>query len=65
MATTDNSKNEERISIGALIAMIAIVIGLLVVAIYANWQNLHRDMRETTTLTRITPGPSASASPTP
>ena len=50
---------------GALIAMIAIVVGLIVVAVYANWQNLHRDVIETTTVTRITPTPSASASPMP
>ena len=50
---------------GALIAMIAIVVGLIVVAVYANWQNLHRDAIETTTITRITPTPSASASPMP
>ena len=50
---------------GALIAMIAIVVGLIVVAVYANWQNLHRDVIETTTVTRITPTPSVSASPMP
>ena len=32
---------------------------------YANWQNAHRDRIETTTVTRITPGPSASPSSTP
>jgi hypothetical protein len=56
---------EERVSTGALIAMIAIVVGLAVVAIYANWQNAHRDLIETTTVTRITPEPSASPSATP
>jgi len=50
---------------GALTAMIAIVISLIVVAVYANWQSLHRDEIETTTITRITPTPSASASPIP
>jgi hypothetical protein len=65
MATTEEPKKAERISIGALTAMIAIVVGLIVVAVYANWQNLHRDVIETTTITRITPSPSASASPTP
>ncbi|HKR53523.1 MAG TPA: hypothetical protein VJR93_04180 [Chthoniobacterales bacterium] len=65
MATTEDSNKEERISMGALTAMIAIVISLIVVAVYANWQSLHRDEIETTTITRITPTPSASASPIP
>jgi len=56
---------EERVSTGALIAMIAIVVGLIVVAIYANWQNAHRDSIETTTVTRFTPEASASPSSTP
>jgi len=56
-------EKEERISKGTLIAMIAIIVGLIVVATYANWQNAHRDRIETTTLTRFTP--EASASPTP
>jgi len=54
---------EERVSKGAWIAMIAIVVGLVVVATYANWQNAHRNQIETTTITRI--APEASASPTP
>jgi hypothetical protein len=62
---TDNSNKEQRISMGALVAMIAIVVGLIIVAVYANWQNLHRDAIETTTVTRFTPSPTASASPTP
>jgi len=65
MATSEDSNKEERISMGALTAMIAIVISLIIVAVYANWQNLHRDEIETTTITRITPTPSASASPIP
>jgi uncharacterized membrane protein len=56
-------EKEERISKGALIAMIAIIVGLIVVATYANWQNVHRDRIETTTVTRF--APEASASPTP
>ncbi len=56
---------EERVSTGAMIAMIAIVLGLLLVAIYANWQNAHRDLIETTTVTRITPEASSSPSSTP
>jgi hypothetical protein len=56
-------KKEERISKSALIAMIAIVVGLIGVVVYANWQNAHRDRIETTTVTRITPGPSASPTP--
>jgi hypothetical protein len=65
MAMTDDSNKDERVSIGALAAMIAIVIALLVVAVYANWQNARRDAIETTTVTRVTPSPSPSASPTP
>ncbi len=56
-------EEEERISKGALIAMIAIIVSLIVVATYANWQNAHRDRIETITLSRFTP--EASASPTP
>ena len=56
---------EERVSTGAMIAMIAIVLGLLLVAIYANWQNAHRDRIETMTLSRFTPEASASPSSTP
>ena len=37
---------EERVSKGAWIAMIAIVVGLVVVATYANWQNAHRNQIE-------------------
>jgi hypothetical protein len=65
MATTEDSKKEERISMGATTAMIAVVVGLLVVAVYANWQKLHRDEIETTTVTRITPSPSPSPSSMP
>jgi drug/metabolite transporter (DMT)-like permease len=54
---------QERVSKSAIIAMIAIVVGLIVVATYANWQNAHRDQIESTTVTRI--APEASASPTP
>ena len=54
---------EERMSKGAWIAMIAIVVGLVVVATYANWQNAHRNQIESTTVSRI--APEASASPTP
>jgi drug/metabolite transporter (DMT)-like permease len=54
---------EERVSKGAWIAMIAIVVGLVVVATYANWQNVNRNQIESTTVTRI--APEASASPTP
>jgi len=58
-----NKDKEERVSKGAWIAMIAIVVGLVVVATYANWQKTHRDQIEITTVTRI--APEASASPTP
>jgi len=54
---------EERVSRGAWIAMIAIVVGLVVGATYANWRNAHRDQIESTTVTRF--APEASPSPTP
>jgi len=54
---------EERVSRSAWIAMIAIVVGLVVVATYANWRNAHRDQIESTTVTRF--APEASPSPTP
>ena len=63
METGEDSNKEECVSKSALIAMIAIIVGLIVVAIYANWQNAHRDRIETITLSRFTP--EASASPTP
>ena len=60
----ETSKDEEeRVSRGGWIAMIAIVVGLVVVATYANWQNAHRDLIESTTVTHV--APEASASPTP
>ena len=65
MATTEDSKKEERISMGAIAAMIAVVVGLLLVAVYANWQKLHRDEIETTTVTHFTPSPSPSPSSMP
>ena len=55
---------EDRVSKGSWIAMIAIVIGLIVVATYANWQNAHRDRIESTTVTRFAPEASASPSST-
>lgn len=60
----DKSKDqEERVSKAAWIAMSAIVIGLVVVATYANWQNANREQIENTTVTRF--APEASPSPTP
>ncbi len=56
-------EKEERVSKGALIAMIAIVVGLIVVATYANWQNAHRESIESTMVIRF--APEASASPIP
>ena len=58
-------EKEERISKGAVIAMIAIIVSLIVVATYANWQNAHRDRTETITLSRFTPEASVSPSSTP
>ena len=65
MATTEDSNKEERISKGALAAMIAVVAGLIVVAVYANWQKLHRDEIETTTVTHVTPTATSSPSSAP
>ena len=65
MTMTEESNKKERVSMGAITAMIAVVVGLVVVAVYANWQKLHRDEIETTTITRITPSPSPSPSLTP
>jgi hypothetical protein len=62
MEKSEERKDKERVSKSALIAMIAIVLGLLVIAIYANWQNAHRDQIETTTVTRFTPTPAPSPS---
>jgi hypothetical protein len=57
-----NSKIE-RVSKGAVIAMSAIFIVLLVVAIYANWQNAHRDKIESVTAARFSPSPPPSVTP--
>jgi hypothetical protein len=59
----DNALPSDRVSKSALIAMSAIVIVLLLVAIYANWQNVHRNAIESVTITRFTPSPSPSSSP--
>ena len=60
METGEDPTKEEGVSKGAWIAMIAIVVGLILVASYATWQKAHRDNIETTTVTRFTPEPSAS-----
>ena len=65
METGEDSNKEERVSKSALIAMIAIIVGLTVVATYANWQNADSDRIETTTVTHFTPEASASPSSTP
>ena len=65
METGEDSNKEECVSKSALIAMIAIIVGLMVVATYANWQNADRDRIETTTVTHFTPEASASPSSTP
>jgi hypothetical protein len=62
----ETSKDKtEGVSKGTLLVMITIVIGLVVVATYANWQNAHRDQIESTTVTRFAPEASASPSSTP
>jgi drug/metabolite transporter (DMT)-like permease len=63
MEMGEDPTKEERVSKGAWITMIAIVVGLVLVATYANWQKADRDNIETTTVTRFTPEPSASSSP--
>lgn len=50
---TNNSKEEKRVSRGAAIAMIVIVLGLALVSLYANWQNAHRQRIEKTSVTRL------------
>jgi hypothetical protein len=55
------SGEAERVSKRAAIAMSAIIIALLLVAIYSNWQNAHRDKIESVTTTHFTPSPSPSA----
>jgi hypothetical protein len=57
-----NAKTE-RASKGAVMAMISILVALLLVSIYANWQKSRRDKIESATLTRLTPSPSPSATP--
>jgi hypothetical protein len=54
----------QHLSKAALIAMSCIVVALLLVAIYANWQNAHRDKIESVTVTRFTLSPSPSPSAT-
>jgi hypothetical protein len=54
----------EPVSKTAIGAMIAILIGLILVSVYANWQNVHRGQIESVEVTRFTPAPSPSASPT-
>jgi hypothetical protein len=53
----------QRVSKAALIAMGAIVLTLLVVAIYANWQKTRRDKIESVTVMRFSPTPSPSPTP--
>jgi hypothetical protein len=58
-----DEQKPQRLSTAALIAMGVIVAALSAVAIYANWQNAHRDRIESVTITRFTPSPSPSATP--
>jgi hypothetical protein len=61
----DEERQPQRVSKAARIAMSVIVTALLLVAIYANWQNAHRDKIESVTVTQFAPPPSPSPSPTP
>jgi hypothetical protein len=63
MANQSESDQSARLPRSAVIAMIAIVLALAFVAIYANWQNAHRDKIESVTVTRFTP--TATPTPTP
>jgi hypothetical protein len=58
-----SDEGTQRVSKAALLAMGAIFLALLFVAIYANWQNAHRDRIESVTTTRFIPSPSPSATP--
>ena len=53
----------ERVSKGAVIAMSAIILVLLLVTIYSNWQYAHRNKIESVTTTHLTPSPSPSVTP--
>lgn len=61
----NEAREPERVSKSAVIAMAAIVIVLLLVAIYANWQNTHRGKIESVTVRHFTPPPSPSPSAAP
>jgi hypothetical protein len=62
---TEDEAQPQRVSKAALIAMGVILLTLVLVAIYANWQNAHRDRIESVTVTRFTPSPTPSPSRTP
>jgi hypothetical protein len=55
--------SEQRVSKSGWIAMAAIMVVLLLVAIYANWQHAHREKIECVTIIRFTPSPSPSVAP--
>jgi hypothetical protein len=58
-----NEDQPQRVSKAALIATGAIVLTLLVVTIYANWQKAHRDKIESMTVKHFTPAPPPSPTP--
>lgn len=55
--------SDEPVSKSAIVAMIAIVAGLTLVSLYANWQQARRDQIESVKITPFTPTPSPAASP--
>ena len=60
MATADDPSRAPR---SGLILMLIIVLGVALVAIYANIQKARRDKIETVTIIPISPSPVASPSP--
>lgn len=63
MDKKDDRDGDRLISRGALAAMLAVVLVLALVSIYANWQNVHRSRIESTTVIRFTPTPAPSTTP--
>ncbi|PZR77026.1 MAG: hypothetical protein DLM52_05280 [Chthoniobacterales bacterium] len=60
-----SEEQRDRVSKGAWVAMVLIVLALGFVVFFANWKRAHRDEIETVTVSHFTPtaSPSPSASP--
>jgi hypothetical protein len=65
MDKKDDREEDRLIGKGPIVAMLAIVLSLTLVSLYANWQNAHRDRIESTTITRFSPSPTPLPSATP